>query len=490
MSVQYCMKCMNKQFAGVSVCPHCGTPYRQSLQNANALRPGHILNGKYLVGTVLGQGGFGITYIGMDLVLEKKVAIKEYFPVCTGMVSRYNASSVVWNSEINTQSGLNFSIESFLKEARQMAKVDSISCIVKVRDFFTQNNTAYIVMDYIEGETLAQKLQREGPMPFSQCVSMLAPIMQALEQVHQHGIIHRDISPDNIMVQANGKLMLLDLGTAKEIDIQKKDGSIQSSQLVAKEGFSPLEQYTSNGRIGTWTDVYAMSATVYYCCTGTLPPLATERITADTLFCRSPLRQNEFTVLKQGMALYGKNRIQTMGELLHRLLSAPETVIYDPVRVSMTAPAVLFGIQAVGAVGTAFILKTLSFDMLLRIVGYLIVVFALLRACPSRKLFSVGSISLCLAYWLAGSQADWAGGMAMLSAAALLLPGQLGIPKGNPWLQNYWFIPAAIFCVYLVMSIVESFDIFSLFMGILTCFALAMVMHKFAFQQFAIFRRD
>ena len=389
MSMQYCMKCMSKQFPGVSVCPHCGTPYRQSVHKANALKPGHILNGKYLVGAVLGEGGFGITYIGLDLLLEKKVAIKEYFPMSTGMVRRYNASAVVWNSEVRQKNGQSASLDSFLQEARKLAKVDSIPCVVNVRDLFSQNNTAYIVMDYIEGENLAQKLQREGPMPFDQCVSMLTPIIQALEQVHRLGIIHRDISPDNIMIQPHGRLMLLDLGAAKEIDIQKKDGSIQSSRLVAKEGFSPLEQYSSNGRIGTWTDVYSMSATIYYCCTGKLPPRATERAGTDCLVCIPPLREKEFAVLKRGMALNGKDRIQTMGELLELLQAlneAPQTggnatkigaenvpsghqkkphSIPSPLSSlanrPMTVAAVLFGVEATVFLCMVYILETIDY---------------------------------------------------------------------------------------------------------------------------------
>ena len=127
-------------------------------------------------------------------------------------------------------------------------------------------------MDFIEGETLLKKLQKNGPMDFDSCVKLMTPIMQALAEVHEHGIIHRDISPDNIMVQPDGKLILLDLGAAKDLDIQGKDGSMQSSQMVAKQGFSPIEQYWENGNVGPWTDVYAMAATIYYCCTGVLPP--------------------------------------------------------------------------------------------------------------------------------------------------------------------------------------------------------------------------
>lgn len=497
MSVQYCMKCMNKQYPGVSVCPHCGTPYRQTVQEVNALKPGHILSGKYLVGGVLGQGGFGITYIGLDLLLEKKVAIKEYFPVCTGMVSRYKASAVVWNSDVNQKNGLNVSMDSFLKEARKMAKVDSIPCVVSVRDMFSQNNTAYIVMDYIEGETLLKKLKREGPMSFAQCVTMLTPIMETLAQVHQYGIIHRDISPDNIMIQPNGNLRLLDLGAAKEIDIQKTDGSIQSSRFVAKEGFSPLEQYTSTGRIGTWTDVYSMSATIYYCCTGKLPPLATDRVGTDSLACLSSLQKKEFEVLKQGMSLYSKDRIQTMDELLRQLqalIKSPHAVGnttvdksagHSPENHTNAFPApflasVLFGIEALVFLYAACTLETMRYVFLLRITGYLFAIFSLLQTKHSGILYSAGCVSLCLAHCLTGTLAGWAGGITMLSVPVLLLSEQIGIPEGQNWVKKYWFIPVAIYCVYLIMFCVESFSYPGLLLeGFAGC-ALALSMWEFA----------
>lgn len=496
MSVQYCMKCMNKQFVGVSVCPHCGTPYHQPLRSANALKPGHILNGKYLVGAVLGQGGFGITYIGLDLILEKKVAIKECFPVSTGMVSRHNSAAVTWNSEINPQSGLQLSIESFLKEARKMAKVDSIPCVVKVRDFFSQNNTAYIVMDYIEGETLAQKLQREGPMPLNQCLSMLTPIMHALAQVHQHGIIHRDISPDNIMVQPNGNLMLLDLGAAKEIDFQKRDGSIKSSQLVAKDGFSPMEQYTSNGHIGAWTDVYAMSATIYYCCTGKLPPTATVRISSDPLTRLPPLRPKEFEVLKKGMAIASKDRIQTMEDLLWQLQAvagAKKSISLHKndlipsqfsamVKKPTTVAAILLGTEALVLLYTAYTLEIMYSVILLRIAGCLLAVYGLLQANPSKILFSAGSIALCFSFWPTVSQISWIGGVSTFFVPVLLMSEQMGISKSQQWLPKYWFVPTAVYCAYLVMLCAQPFHAHSFIIECLTGCAITLVMREFAKQ--------
>ena len=297
MEVRRCMRCMHELAADQKFCPECGRPYGSVNTESFALKPGTILDGKYLVGEMLGQGGFGITYIGFDLLLEQKVAIKEYFPMSTGMVSRENRSMVVWSTAMMGKTGTQKGFDSFLKEARKMAKLGGIPGVVGVKSVFIQNETAYIVMDFIEGETLLKKLQREGPMPFDTCLSLLMPIIQALAEVHEHGIIHRDISPDNIMVRPDGRLILLDLGAAKDLDIQGRDGNVQSSQMVAKQGFSPIEQYQRNASIGPWTDVYAMAATIYYCCTGILPPTAVDRIVDDTLTCQPLLTQAQFDVL-------------------------------------------------------------------------------------------------------------------------------------------------------------------------------------------------
>ena len=316
MEIRRCMKCMHALAAGETFCSECGRPYGSVETEPFALKPGTILDGKYLVGEMLGQGGFGITYIGFDLLLEQKVAIKEYYPMSTGMVSRENSTTVVWSSAVMQKSGMEKGFDSFLKEARKMAKLGGIPGVVGVKSVFIQNETAYIVMDFIEGETLLKKLQREGPMDYGTCISLMTPIMQALAEVHKHGIIHRDISPDNIMVQNDGRLILLDLGAAKDLDIQGKDGNMQSSQMVAKQGFSPVEQYGRDGKIGSWTDVYAMAATIYYCCTGVLPPSATDRMIEDTLTCRPRLTKEQFDVLAFCMSVLPQKRPQNMDALL------------------------------------------------------------------------------------------------------------------------------------------------------------------------------
>ena len=337
MEVRRCMRCMHELAAEQKFCPECGRPYGSVNTESFALKPGTILDGKYLVGEMLGQGGFGITYIGFDLLLEQKVAIKEYFPMSTGMVSRENRSMVVWSTAMMGKTGTQKGFDSFLKEARKMAKLGGIPGVVGVKSVFIQNETAYIVMDFIEGETLLKKLQREGPMPFDTCLSLLTPIIQALAEVHEHGIIHRDISPDNIMVRPDGRLILLDLGAAKDLDIQGRDGNVQSSQMVAKQGFSPIEQYQRNASIGPWTDVYAMAATIYYCCTGILPPTAVDRIVDDTLTCQPLLTQAQFDVLAYCMSIRAENRPKNMTALL-QMAVRPQGGQAEPPRAVPTPP--------------------------------------------------------------------------------------------------------------------------------------------------------
>ena len=333
MEVRRCMKCMHPLAAGETVCPECGRAYGSANAESFALKLGTILEGKYLVGEMLGQGGFGITYIGFDLLLEQKVAIKEYYPMSTGMVSREGHSTVVWSSAMMGKTGTQKGFDSFLKEARKMAKLGGIPGVVGVKSVFIQNETAYIVMDFIEGETLLKKLQKNGPMDFDSCVKLMTPIMQALAEVHEHGIIHRDISPDNIMVRPDGKLILLDLGAAKDLDIQGNDGSVQSSQMVAKHGFSPIEQYSKSGKVGPWTDIYAMAATIYYCCTGILPPPATDRTIDDTLACQPLLTQAQFDILADCMHMRPQDRPQSMGTLLQMLTHPQGEVKVEPFNV-------------------------------------------------------------------------------------------------------------------------------------------------------------
>lgn len=320
MEIKRCVNCM-EEITG-SVCPYCGYQENQTEQALYGLKRNSILRGRYLVGNVLGQGGFGITYIGFDIALEIKVAIKEYFPMGYASRDYTHSNQITWNIMRDGQEQWKKGSEGFLKEARRMAKIDVYPEIVRVRDTFMENNTSYIVMDYVEGETLKAWLLKNGTMKFSDCVRMLAPLMQSLNRVHKRGLIHRDISPDNIMLLPDGEVRLLDLGAAKDLSIESNG----TSQLVTKKGFSPSEQYMENGSIGTWTDVYALSATIYYSITGKMVPEALDRLMGDTLRFDVPLKEalseKAIETLKEGLAIKSEDRIQTVEELEERLQKA------------------------------------------------------------------------------------------------------------------------------------------------------------------------
>ena len=312
MELNKCLGCM-EDFRGYP-CPKCGFDIGQVKKNAFSLPPQTILCGKYLVGKVLGQGGFGITYIGWDIALERKVAIKEYYP--SGQVSRLPGTrGLVWSESEQARLAQQDGMEMFLKEARKMAKVEDIPGVVKVRELFRENETAYIVMDFVEGETLKARLKRTGPMPWAQAKAIFRPAIQAMEKVHQAGLIHRDLSPDNIMLTPNGQVKILDLGAAKDLNVNSGASSMQ----VAKSGFSPFEQYTQRGGSGPWTDVYAMAATIYFTLTGKLPPAAMDRIEEDTISWNLPgldaLPASALSALQKALAVTAKKRTQSMEEL-------------------------------------------------------------------------------------------------------------------------------------------------------------------------------
>lgn len=320
MEVNRCFGCMEENLT--YPCPHCGyDPGKQKHQDY-VLRPGTILHGKYLLGAKLGQGGFGITYIGWDLGLGRKVAIKEYFP--SAYVTRHSSmgNNLQWYVSEQARTAQSSGLEIFLKEARKMTRVSKISQAVQVQELFQENETAYIVMDYIEGETLMQRLKRTGPLSWKQVKRLLLPVIDAMEQVHKAGLIHRDLSPDNLMLQSDGSVKILDLGAAKDLNINSGVSSMQ----VAKKGFSPLELYIQRGGSGTWTDVYSMAATMYYALTGILPPSAIDRIDRDSLRWDLPqltsaVPDNVLRAMQEAMAIRPEERTKTMAEFAAGLQS-------------------------------------------------------------------------------------------------------------------------------------------------------------------------
>ena len=323
MELNKCMGCMEDIVE--YPCSKCGFDPRQTGNAEYALPVETILAGKYLVGKVLGQGGFGITYIGWDLALERKVAIKEYYP--SGQVSRQPGTrQLTWYTGENARAAQQSGMEMFLKEARKMVRVDAISGVVRVLDLFRENETAYIVMDFVEGETLKSRLKQTGPMSWEQAKEIFRPAIQTMEKVHRAGLVHRDISPDNLMLIPEGKVNILDLGAAKDLNVNTGASSMQ----VAKSGFSPFEQYSQRGGSGPWTDVYSMAATIYYALTGKLLPIAIDRVEEDTIDWAQPrldtLPPEALEALKKALAVSVKQRTQSMEELEKGLFGASKQI--------------------------------------------------------------------------------------------------------------------------------------------------------------------
>ena len=292
-------------------------------ENLHCLRKGTRLIGRYTIEGVLGQGGFGITYLGMDELHEKPVAIKEFFP--QGIVTRnIEYQDTVTVTFVGEKDNYEKGKERFLKEARTMAKFSKDKGIVKALDFFEINNTAYIVMEYLEGVTLKQYLAENKRIDAEDLVELLVPLIEALDEIHSQGLIHRDISPDNIMVLPDGRIKLMDFGAARDYT----EFGEKSLSIVLKPGYAPPEQYQTHGVQGPWTDIYALCATMYKCITGENPPDAIDRLVDDYLkkisaFGIPVLPQIEEAIIK-GMSVAANDRYQNVGDFCEDLYGGYE----------------------------------------------------------------------------------------------------------------------------------------------------------------------
>ena len=338
-------------------------------QNPRALAVNTVLAGKYLVGPVLGEGGFGITYAGFDLNMETRIAIKEYFPVelVTRDTSLRNtggggAASGSSDSDGGDPSAGSISasgggsdrvislsgeksktyqqgLKKYVDEARNVSQFAGIPGIVSVKDFFYENNTAYIVMEYIEGISLKEYLkQKGGKVSEEESLAILRPILEALEKVHAAGIVHRDISPDNIMLtfaeegktgagQSGASTIYGNISAVKLIDFGAARMTSKNDQksltIILKHGYAPEEQYRSHGEQGPWTDVYALCAVLYRMLTGKVPEPAMDRLFSDGLKRLEELGVKITPAVSEailrGLAVKKEDRIQSVRELMDAL---------------------------------------------------------------------------------------------------------------------------------------------------------------------------
>jgi len=319
---QICYNCFSGT-NGIDPCPYCGFDNSSVEKKQHLLMPGTILHEGYLIGRPLGQGGFGITYLGYDLASHSRVAIKEYFPA--GIAVRQNG--VVQAASDENQAIFKKGVETFNKEAQILSHLGNQPNIVNILAFFFENGTGYFVMEFLEGRSLKDYLNcRSGKLSFPETVSLLLPVMKALSAVHHEGMLHRDIAPDNIYVTNDGQVKLMDFGAARYHTFLET----QSIRTVVKPGYAPMEQYTSQSAQGPWTDVYAMGATIYRTLTGIVPPDAPSRYMKDEI--KSPLQlgcilpNNADYAIMRALSPQIVFRFRTMDDFA-RALTMPDPVV-------------------------------------------------------------------------------------------------------------------------------------------------------------------
>ncbi|HIY01066.1 MAG TPA: protein kinase [Candidatus Blautia faecipullorum] len=322
MAKNLCMGCMREISENDSVCPYCGYAVGTGVSEAYYLEPRTVLSNKYMVGKVLGYGGFGVTYIGYDLVMEQAVAVKEYFPsdfATRGFGSR-KLTVYPGDARIQFENGL----RGFIEEARRLAQCSSIPEIVRVYDCFRENETGYIIMEFLKGQTVRELLQQKGRLPYEEAEHIILHVLEGLSAVHKVGIIHRDIAPDNIFIMEDGTVKLLDFGAARYA------ASLYSRSLsvILKPGYAPEEQYRSHGEQGPWTDVYGAGASFYRMITGLRPEEALERMIDDQLRKPSELGvqipPEKEAVLLKSLAVHRRDRISSAEEFRRLLLENTE----------------------------------------------------------------------------------------------------------------------------------------------------------------------
>lgn len=278
----------------------------------HALPPGTCLKQTYRIQSVLGEGGFGITYKGIMEDAGTVVAIKEYFPPSLAVRSRQEGVFTLYPYPEKNTANFYRGQTRFLNEAAILRSFQKLDCIVSVYDVFEENGTAYLVMEYIEGLTLRRYINENGTLTFPEISELILPVIRSLAEIHDKGLIHRDISPDNLIVGTDNNLHLIDFGAASR---EAYTASTAQNTVILKAGYAPPEQYMSNSKIGAWIDVYSLCATIYFCLTGGAPAEAIHRLddsSPDSLSGLSNLLSWQRAILEKGLQLRPADRFQNM----------------------------------------------------------------------------------------------------------------------------------------------------------------------------------
>ena len=316
-----CPGCMQHLKDSNTTCPHCGYPEKH-LTVKDSLPVFSILAGKYLLGAPLGKGGFGITYIAMHLPDEKIVAIKEFFPA--NLAVRDTDNETVVPADDTKAVYYRTGMKSFSEEGRILYLLSDIEHIVHVTEQIQANNTTYLVMEYVPGISLKKYMKQQQKLFSEQeTLTLMQPILIAMQAMHQKGILHRDISPENLMLSPDNTLTLIDFGAARTFSRSDDD----NLTVILKRGYAPEEQYHSNSRQGPWTDLYAVCAVMYQMLTGILPQEASARAEEDHLTPISrieglSLSPSTCAALEKGLQMDPMERYPDIGALMKVLYPA------------------------------------------------------------------------------------------------------------------------------------------------------------------------
>lgn len=283
------------------------------------LKPGTVLDDRYIVQEVLGEGGFGITYRALHQRVNRQVAVKEFF-LRDQNFRDISSSPILQVTGKENREYFEREKENFVREARVLGEFSGESHMVSILDYFEENGTAYMVMELLEGETLKQYLELHGTMTPEEAFEKFLSVMELLEKLHRRNIIHRDISPENLMVMPDGTWKLLDFGSARNYDVNLE----KTYSIIVKKGYAPPEQYRKNAKQGPWTDVYGLTAAIYTCITGQAPQDALSRILYDETKWPAEwgisIAPEAESILKRGMELAWEQRYSSMEEMRSAVL--------------------------------------------------------------------------------------------------------------------------------------------------------------------------
>lgn len=325
----FCYHCMTQiREEKLHICPNCGKSLTADPVSDRYLKPGTVLQNKFIIGYPIGSGGFGNTYIGWNRLLLRKVAVKEFFP--EQYIRRTGDNMTVSLMAENLKPRFERGLQQFLEEARNVAALQDIKGVVEISNFFEENGTGYIVMEYLEGMDVKTILQKSGGRKeYEWCRRIILTLLHTLREIHKRGVLHRDIAPDNLFVTDEGVIKLIDFGAARHSDVLAD----MRAEVVLKEGYAPIEQYSRGAPQGPYTDIYAVAALFYRMLTGQKPIPAKERLGHDTLITPSEMgvtlpEQAEMAIMVC-LNIQPQYRLQSADEFMEALEGKNFVPVYE-----------------------------------------------------------------------------------------------------------------------------------------------------------------